>query len=329
MRNDGTWNFCPDQYLCNGDFLSLMLRDRHRLALQIRGTNQAGIHRHWGVLMKKFLLATAALGALAMPAMAADMAPAPIYKAPVPVAVCMWCGFYIGGNVGGSIGHDATSESASLLPPGGTAGVTNPLASTSHTLSPTGALGGVQLGWNRQIGSVVWGVEGDWAWTSQQDKLQEQNFFASSVVVAPSVLNYSDEQKISWLSTVRGRVGLTHDSFLWYVTGGAAFAEVQSNQTFGVSQIVGAGVFGPAAGAASFTATKTGWTLGGGVETSLAWLGMANNWSTKLEYLYVDLGSVTNTFSAPGALAGTNYVVSSSSHIHDNIIRFGVNYRFW
>jgi hypothetical protein len=61
-----------------------------------------------------------------------------------------------------------------------------------------------------------------------------------------------------------------------------------------VNQIVGAGVFGPAAGSASFNTIRTGWTLGGGVETSLAWLGMSNRWSTKFEYLYVDLGSVTD-----------------------------------
>jgi opacity protein-like surface antigen len=38
-----------------------------------------------------------------------------------------------------------------------------------------------------------------------------------------------------------------------------------------------------------FSQTRSGWTLGGGVETALA-----GNWSAKLEYLYVDLGSTTN-----------------------------------
>lgn len=113
------------------------------------------------------------------------------------------------------------------------------------------------------------------------------------------------------------------------MTGGAAFGEVQSNYAFSANQLAGAGVFGPAAGAANFSTTKTGWTIGGGVETSLSWLGMSNNWSTKLEYLYVDLGSVNNNFTIPGAVgAGTNYVVSSSSSIHDHIIRVGLNYRF-
>ncbi len=279
--------------------------------------------------MKTFLLTSAALTALLSgSAMAADMplkAP-PIFACPT----CNWDGFYVGANVGGSIGHDGTNESVSLIPPGGGgAGVTNPIASSGYSLSPAGVLGGGQLGWNRQFGSWVFGVEGDWDWAGQRDKLQNQNFIASSVVVAPTIFNYSDEQKISWLATARARLGWTHDCFLWFLTGGAAFGEVQSSYALSATQLVGAGVFGPAAGAASFSTTKTGWTIGGGVETSMAWLGMSNRWSTKLEYLYVDLGSVTNNFSLPGAVgSGTNYVVSSSSSIHDHIIRVGVNYRF-
>ena len=52
--------------------------------------------------MRKFLLSGLAFGALALPAMAADMAPAPlpVYKAPVPVEICNWCGWYIGANAG-------------------------------------------------------------------------------------------------------------------------------------------------------------------------------------------------------------------------------------
>ena len=54
--------------------------------------------------MRKLLLTTAAFGVLGLPAMAADLAP--IYKAPAPVPVCMWCGFYVGLNAGGTWGDD-------------------------------------------------------------------------------------------------------------------------------------------------------------------------------------------------------------------------------
>jgi outer membrane immunogenic protein len=50
--------------------------------------------------MKRVLLTMAAFGLFALPAMAADLAPRPVYKAPVPV--WSWTGFYIGGTAGGA-----------------------------------------------------------------------------------------------------------------------------------------------------------------------------------------------------------------------------------
>ena len=56
--------------------------------------------------MKKFLLGTVALAALAGPAFAADMPARTYTKAPppytAPALVYNWTGFYIGGHVGGA-----------------------------------------------------------------------------------------------------------------------------------------------------------------------------------------------------------------------------------
>jgi outer membrane immunogenic protein len=67
-----------------------------------------------------------------------------------------------------------------------------------------------------------------------------------------------------------------------------------------------------------------GWTVGAGVEGVIS-----GNWTAKLEYLYVDLGNVSGSFTTPliapsGAFATSSY----SSHITDNILRVGVNYKF-
>src|SRR5260370_25604310 len=51
-------------------------------------------------MMRKFLFATAALVALAGPAIAADMR-LPVYKAPPIVPVWSWSGCYVGGHAGG------------------------------------------------------------------------------------------------------------------------------------------------------------------------------------------------------------------------------------
>jgi outer membrane immunogenic protein len=58
---------------------------------------------------------------------------------------------------------------------------------------------------------------------------------------------------------------------------------------------------------------------------------LAGHWSAKAEYLYVDLGSVTNSFtSALGArlVPSTTQTTISSYSIRDHIVRFGLNYRF-
>lgn len=246
---------------------------------------------------------------------------------------CDWSGFYIGGNVGGSFGWNRTQDSVSLFPPGVpgvlSPGVINPVSSVDDTRSPAGVLGGGQIGFNWQLGSWVLGFEADGNGTSQHDRLDARSFLASTVVVAPASLIYSDEQNIKWLATARARLGWSHDYWLWYVTGGAAWGDVESNYTF---QASGSPVFATLPlTTANFSTTKAGRTVGGGAETSLAWISSrAKNLSLKLEYLYVDLGTVNNSFSVPLVATPTSsYTFTSSSRITDHIIRAGVNYRFY
>jgi outer membrane immunogenic protein len=254
-------------------------------------------------------------------------APAPT---PGPCPTCNWTGFYVGVNEATSIGHDRAHETVSLLPTGGQVGaLTNPVTDVWHTESPIGVMAGGQAGFNWQTGSLVLGGEADWDWSSQRDSFSNVNFIASTVVVAPSTIGITDSQKLEWLATARGRLGWTENCFLWYVTGGVAFGRVESNYGFQAFQLTGAPTVFPAGPfSASASTTKTGWTIGGGVESTMTWLGLSDRWSSKFEYLYVDLGSISNSFSIPLTTGTGSYTLSSSSHIHDNIVRFGVNYRF-
>jgi outer membrane immunogenic protein len=80
-------------------------------------------------------------------------------------------------------------------------------------------------------------------------------------------------------------------------------------------------------GSFSASSTRTGFTAGGGVEGTLWW----PNWTWKLEYLYIDLGSV----GAPGSFSGLNEITTSAStgasfantHFKDNLVRVGINYK--
>jgi len=148
----------------------------------------------------------------------------------------------------------------------------------------------------------------------------------------------SYEAKIEWFGTVRGRLGfLINNQVLVYATGGLAYGKV------GVSgnSIVNGSVIGPsftapfnAAGATAFNESRTniGWTVGTGIEGRFAyWL--PASWTWKLEYLYLDLGSLDTTNPFPPAQAAyftTLFTGPFTTHTHftDNIVRVGLNYQF-
>ena len=117
---------------------------------------------------------------------------------------------------------------------------------------------------------------------------------------------------------MRGRLGPTLSPSIWaYVTGGLAYGEIKTS-----GSLSGFDAGGPPVGVAfGNSVVKAGWTVGAGVEGRL-W----GNWTGKIEYLYMDLGTVSNTVFFP-----TNappLTATYSSRITDNILRVGINYKF-
>jgi len=219
--------------------------------------------------MKRVFLASVLLMALTGAAAAADLppAPAPYYKAPYAPPYYNWTGFYLGVNGGGGFGRSSWDSTGGF--------------------DLTGALAGGTIGYNYQYGRAVIGAEGDIDWSGMK---------GSTTAGCAAGCQTSD----SWLSTVRGRLGYAADRFLPYVTGGAAFGNIQASTP----------------GFAGSSTTNLGWTVGAGIEFALA-----GNWTAKAEYLYVDLGNF-NCGLGCGA-AAVNHVSFS-----DNILRGGFNYRF-
>ncbi|PMZ81258.1 outer membrane protein, partial [Pseudomonas sp. FW306-2-11AD] len=75
--------------------------------------------------------------------------------------------------------------------------------------SPTGLIGGFQVGYNRQLANhLVLGVEADASFTSPTDE----------PALAPSPFNST----VDYVGTARGRVGYAFDRWMPYVTGGFA-----------------------------------------------------------------------------------------------------------
>jgi outer membrane immunogenic protein len=241
-------------------------------------------------------------------AWAADMpVKAPAYT-PAPAPVFSWTGFYVGGNAGYSWGNakfDMLADTA-FFP------VTGPAlaAASLQTLHPNGFTGGVGAGYNWQNGWLVLGLETDFNYIDLKESLTVTPI--SPVVGAGTF--FTESVKTNWLFTLRGRGGVSVQRTLIYVTGGLAVARVQYSD---VASFVAAG---GGLNAASGNSTRSGWTLGGGVEQALG-----NGWSAKAEYLYTDLGK-TNYTSSSSVLAAATIL-----HTHDfnfNTVRVGLNYSF-
>lgn len=218
--------------------------------------------------MKRAFVAGAALLALGSVAAAADLpAPQPYYKAPAfAPPPFSWSGFYLGVNGGGGFGSSNWD--------------------TAGSINTSGGLVGGTIGYNYQINRFVVGVEGDVDWAGISG--------STTTAACPAGCKTGD----SWLSTARGRIGYAADRFLPYVTGGAAFGNIDAT-TAGLTT----------------TTTNAGWTVGAGLEFAIT-----PNWSAKAEYLYVDLGKFN---CGPNCGAATDNVSFNA-----NLVRGGVNYHF-
>jgi outer membrane immunogenic protein len=216
-----------------------------------------------------------------------------------------WSGVYLGINVGYGVGRNPSVQSETLTPGFGV------LMADELAFSPAGVIGGAQAGYNWQRGPVVMGVEADMQGTGQKDR----TCLLGCSTLSP-VQNIVTTQSLDWFATLRGRVGLAANGWLWYVTGGGAAAHIKTNVTASLPQNSV-----PAVANANFGDLKFGWVAGLGVEAQLA-----DNWSWKLEYLYLDLGHVNSSVTTVGLIGPAT--IATSSDIHNHVFRAGVNYRF-
>jgi outer membrane immunogenic protein len=305
-------------------------------AIAIRGRKEGDI-----LIMKRFLFTTVAFGVLALPAMAADMNPAPVYRAPVAVPVIPffnWTGLYIGGTAGGAwLNGNATAGGTTFCNPTllgcGANQFSNALAAAlpaSFNNKPAGFIGGGEIGYNWQAGQWVYGLETDISGASISGS---SSFSGSATPVGfpANTVNVSAtaSEKLNYLGTVRGRAGfLVTPPVLVYATGGFAYGGINTSASLAES-VSGPCACGPAPSVATSTSTtRTGWTVGGGVE----WM-FAPNWTVKGEYLYYDLGSSTYAFPAlvqttsAGAMGfGANG--GTTVEFKGSVARAGVNYKF-
>jgi outer membrane immunogenic protein len=147
---------------------------------------------------------------------------------------------------------------------------------TNSSMEPSGVAGGLQAGYNWQNANFVFGGETDIQLSGADDTFAPWKF------------------SNPWFGTLRARGGYAFNNILVYATLGLAYGDVKAERS-GLEE----------------SKTQFGWTGGLGAE-----FGFTPNWSAKVEYLYMDLGSRTYT------VTGTDNGFSAS------VLRIGVNYHF-
>ena len=207
----------------------------------------------------------------------------------------LWSGIYVGvtggyafGNadIRGDLLRDYTNSASQIVSEDGKSDLQG------------GMIGGL-VGFDYSLGNgLVIGAAGDLSWLNA----------SGNADVEPAVINltgsdYTVDTSVSWLGTVRGRVGFEVGNALFYGTGGVAFGGVDADLREDGSGQIG-----------SDGNTQIGWVIGGGVNymaTESVMLG--------LEYLYVDLGDERYSFGGTG---------HADVDINMSIIRGTLGFRF-
>jgi len=181
-------------------------------------------------------------------------------------------GLYLGGNAG-FVSY--TSEKADLF---GLFGFGEMIErNTSWTA-------GAQMGYDSMWKRALVGLVVDWNWSDAETRV-------TNPAAPPNVLI---KGRMYWFTTIRSRVGIAMENVLFYITGGAAVADLKSH-------IAESTPVPPAFSFENhFQKCRWGWTLGIGSE-----LVLGRRWSLNADCLYMRFVSQTVSLTVPSQVSPT------------------------
>ena len=246
--------------------------------------------------MKRLFLTTVAATAITATsvAVAADLPMATRMPPPglAPPPIFSWTGCYLGASVGIGTSHTQWQDTQAVGDLDFTGTFRQP-----HT-DGSGAAAGGQVGCDWQV-SPTWvlGLQGTFHGadinSTQQDQFNAQ---------------WTLRNDINWFATFTGRVGWAMNNVMIYGKGGAAWAQSKLEvENSGVTIFNG-------------STTRTGWTIGTGLE----W-GFAPNWSAFGELNYYSFG---NTSTGPFLAVADTAPEPFNTKMQFETFMVGVNYRF-
>jgi len=207
-----------------------------------------------------------------------------------------WTGFYVGAQAGLGKPRDVVRYR------GSSTGI--PFNDDDEIIKhrENGFAGGVQAGYNLQLGFLVPGVEADFGYLG----------FSGS---QPSPAEFDPNQETradssgGIFGTVTGRLGLALNRVLLYGKGGFAYTRPK----LGVHDDVP-----PVTTDTRTRKTFTGWTIGGGVEWAFA-----DHWTIKSEYQWMDFGRKSISGVASDGVTDT-----WKHEVKAHIVKLAFNYKF-
>jgi outer membrane immunogenic protein len=224
-----------------------------------------------------------------------------------------WTGFYVGGVVGGAWGNTraratvTTGNGTVVIPPADAVALGRV---TSNDKTTAGFVGGVEGGYNYQMGNWLFGAEVDW--TSLDLKNSNTKTLQSLALINPPITYTLNQQvKTDWMVTLRPRVGYVFGPWLVYGTAGLAWSELKYRADLTDTRSAADAL------TASAQSTKTGFAAGLGGAYAFT-----PHVSLKGEWLYADFGhigsAVTNSFAT----------ISPRDSVKTNMFRLGLDYKF-
>jgi outer membrane immunogenic protein len=240
-------------------------------------------------------------------------------KMAAPAAVS-WRGAYAGLGLGLRASRtDATKTSDNTVAP------FNSGSADTLPLDGVAFRGGAYAGYNWQVApGWVTGVEGDFGLANQKTTLGGIEFAPGGGQTTNAADGRNDglSVKNTWDASLRGRLGyLVTPTLLVYGTTGAAWQHFEVTSTCVSPSFCVLNGFTPAV--ISFSTTRTGWTIGGGIETALS-----RHWLARAEYRYADLGTASynlnRTFTTNGGgVRSENFDLTERTHT----VTFGLAYK--
>lgn len=225
-------------------------------------------------------------------------------KAPLPVKAPVsqlydWTGFYAGAHLGYAWGRSDWTEQLD-----GLSGSLN-MFQRYDAFANTGSwFAGLQVGYDYMLPNrVVVGAVADLSAPSRQS-LNSVSIGGISTFISPTLGQESYSETVLDMGTVRGRIGYAPGNWLFYATGGFAWAYDQLT----VTQLDNSGTTDMP------FLWRFGWAAGAGVEMPLA-----QNWTAGLEYLYTRYGNSAVGFANAGQAFQSNLSLQE--------VRLTLNYR--